>query len=129
MICEPSGQRSILILLILQIHYLLPKKYMSKSRRLLIGVLSMLPLLLVAVYTFMIFSIFISAVHHHGQVDALPEIMMNHMVAIVVVGLSLGLFSLALLIYFIVHVINNPAIDSTERLVWILVFIFAVAKQ
>jgi len=98
---------------------------MSKSRRLLIGVLSMLPLLLVAVYTFMIFSIFISAVHHHGQVNALPEIMMNHMVAIVAVGLSLGLFSLALLIYFIVHVINNPAIDSTERLVWILVFIFA----
>jgi hypothetical protein len=33
--------------------------------------------------------------------------------------------SAGLLIYFIIHVINNKTIDSTERIIRILVFIFA----
>jgi hypothetical protein len=98
---------------------------MSKSRRLLIGILSLLPLLLIVVYTITFFSIFISAVRQHGQPDALPGMMLDHIVWIVVIALLMGFSSLAMLIFFIVHAINNTAIDSTERLVWVLVFIFA----
>jgi len=29
------------------------------------------------------------------------------------------------LVFFIIHMINNKKLDSTERLVWILVFLFA----
>lgn len=35
------------------------------------------------------------------------------------------LFSFGLLIYYIIHVVNNKMIDSNERLIGILVFIFA----
>ena len=28
-------------------------------------------------------------------------------------------------IYYIIQVVNNQALDSTERIIWILVFIFA----
>jgi len=75
--------------------------------------------------TITFFGIFISAVRQHGQPDALPAMMLDHIVWIVVVALLMGFSSLAMLIYFIVHAINNTAIDSSERLVWILVFIFA----
>jgi len=29
------------------------------------------------------------------------------------------------LIFYIIHAINNKAIDSNERIIWILIFIFA----
>jgi len=98
---------------------------MSKSRRLLIGILSLLPLLLVVVYTISFFGIFISAIRQHGRPEAFPEMMLDHIVWIMAVALLMGISSLAMLIYFIVHAVNNTAIDSSERLVWILVFIFA----
>lgn len=98
---------------------------MSKSRRLLIGILSLLPLVLVIVYTISFFGIFISAIRHQGRPDVIPEMMLDHIVWIVGIGLLMGLSSLAMKIYFIVHAVNNTAIDATERLVWILVFVFA----
>jgi hypothetical protein len=41
------------------------------------------------------------------------------------IGLFMGLLSLGLLIFFIVHLIRHKGMDSAERVIWILVFLFA----
>jgi hypothetical protein len=46
------------------------------------------------------------------------------MAGMIVTMVLLGLLSLAVMVYFLVHAINNQSINSDERLVWILVFIF-----
>jgi hypothetical protein len=42
-----------------------------------------------------------------------------------IVGFGMGILSIGLLIFFIMHLIRNKAMDSTERIIWILVFLFA----
>jgi hypothetical protein len=37
----------------------------------------------------------------------------------------MGLLSLGLLIFFIIHLVRSKAMDSTERIIWVLVFLFA----
>ncbi|MBW3598688.1 MAG: PLD nuclease N-terminal domain-containing protein [Planctomycetes bacterium] len=40
------------------------------------------------------------------------------------VGVILGLVGFVLWIWALVHAIRNPALDSNERLIWVLVIIF-----
>ena len=47
------------------------------------------------------------------------------MTPLIITGILTGVLSLGLLVFFIIHMINNKKLDSTERLVWILVFLFA----
>jgi hypothetical protein len=47
-----------------------------------------------------------------------------NMAGMIITVVLLGLLSLAVMVYFIVHAINNQFLSSNERLVWILVFIF-----
>ena len=51
--------------------------------------------------------------------------MLENIGSIIAVALLMVITNLGALIYFIIHAVNNPATDSTERIVWILVFIFA----
>lgn len=91
----------------------------------MLGILSMLPLLLLLGYMVAFFSFFITIFKHAQQEDILPEMVLAHIGWIAGIGILLGLSMLGLLIYFIIHVINNKWVDGTERIVWVLVFIFA----
>jgi Phospholipase_D-nuclease N-terminal len=98
---------------------------MSKSGKLLVGILSFLPIILLIAYMIVFFSFFITIFRHAQQEDVLPGMMIEHIAWIVGVALLMGFISLGLKIYFIIHAINNKAADNSERIVWILVFIFA----
>ena len=98
---------------------------MSKSRKLLLGILSVLPLILLAVYLVVFFSFILTIYRHANQEDVLPALVLQNMIWLVLAIFLLAICSLGLLIYFIIHAINNTLIDSTERIIWILVFIFA----
>lgn len=98
---------------------------MSKSRKILLGIISFLPIILLVVYLVIFFSFFITMFRHTRQEDVLPGMMMEHIAWIVGVALLMGFISLGLKVYFIIHAVNNMDIDSTERIIWILVFIFA----
>jgi uncharacterized membrane protein len=117
--CYLTGGISHLFLIFSQISRL------SKSRRLLLGLLSVLPLVLTVVYIIIFFSFFIRLFNHAQDQFAFPEMMLEHIGLMIGVVLLLLFVKLGLLIYFIVHVVNNTFIDGTERMVWILVFIFA----
>ena len=102
---------------------------MSTVKKVFLGLLSVLPLVMLVIYMNTFFSVMMPVFRHAGQPELIQEAMMNQIMDniawIVATGLLMGITSLSALIYFLVHAINNTAIDSSERLVWILVFIFA----
>jgi cytochrome c biogenesis protein CcdA len=98
---------------------------MSKSRRLLLGVLSVLPMILLAVYLFTFFHFMVSMFRQVQQEDIMPEMIFKHIGWIIGIALLMGICFLGLLVYFIIHAINNKQVDGTERIVWVLIFIFA----
>jgi Phospholipase_D-nuclease N-terminal len=95
---------------------------MTRSSKIFIGFLTFLPFILFAIYI-AIFIGFFFEVFKHQVVE--PEMGFAEIYPIIVSAVVLGLSSLALLVYYIIHVVNNKKIDSTERLIWILVFLFA----
>jgi len=101
---------------------------MSKNKKILIGIFSILPLLLFIVYMISMITFFIhffneTAVHGKDPEDFFYAGFGN-MAGMIVTMVLLGLLSLAVMVYFIVHAINNQFLNRDERLVWILVFIF-----
>jgi hypothetical protein len=60
----------------------------------------------------------------HGKEYDLFYAEFSSMAGMIVTMVLLGLLSLAVMVYFLVHAINNKLLNSDERLVWILVFIF-----
>jgi Phospholipase_D-nuclease N-terminal len=101
---------------------------MTKSTKILIGIFSILPIILFGIYMILAFSMFFSIMQHPMQLEDgnfPPSIFFRGMIPAFIVALLMGLTALGLLIYYIIHVVNNKNIDSTERLIWILVFIFA----
>ncbi|MEO5681322.1 MAG: hypothetical protein ABIQ88_01710 [Chitinophagaceae bacterium] len=98
---------------------------MSKSRKMLLGILSFLPIVLLLVYIVTFFSFFLTIFRHAQQDNVLPPLIMENIIWMVLLSILMALCSLGLLIYFIIHAVNNKVIDSTERIIWILVFIFA----
>ncbi|MDE3249791.1 MAG: PLDc N-terminal domain-containing protein [Bacteroidota bacterium] len=97
---------------------------MTKSRKLLLGILTLLPIVLTIVFLASFFSFFIGMIRSGGDEQMAQEWILGNFLWIVLMSVILGLLHLGLLIYFIVHAINNGLVSSNERIVWILVFIF-----
>ena len=55
-------------------------------------------------------------------IDAPP---VRELIGIFSVAVLMGIASITAMIYFIVHAVNNKKVTSDERLIWILVIIFA----
>ncbi|MBX3256965.1 MAG: PLDc N-terminal domain-containing protein [Chitinophagaceae bacterium] len=100
---------------------------MSKSSKIILGIITLLPFFFMAGYFLWFMSFFtkMSANIGTGDPDTVPRLMFENMGwMFLFIGMAM-LISFGLMIYYIVHVVNNKKIDSNERLVWILVFIFA----
>jgi hypothetical protein len=94
---------------------------MTKNQKIFIGILSFLPIIFILIcITAMIFVM--RDLMLHGAPD--PTVFAGFAPFFVLMALS-SLLSFALLIYYIIHAVNNTNISSNERIVWILVFIFA----
>ncbi|HET6724118.1 MAG TPA: PLDc N-terminal domain-containing protein [Chitinophagaceae bacterium] len=97
---------------------------MSRNSKLFIGLLSFLPIILVFILLFMVLGLiptFIEWDHY----DPAPQEVFSIFGPVFFLGLFLGILSLGLLIFFIMHLVRHKAIDSTEKVIWILVFLFA----
>lgn len=58
--------------------------------------------------------------------EDLPFPILSNIFWMVIIGLTLGLLSFGLLIYYVIHAINNKNIDSNEKIVWVIVFVVGV---
>lgn len=98
---------------------------MSKNRKLILGLLSILPIIMMFIYFVVLFSnffYFFPQLHNSGE---FPSEFFRHFLGILVIILLMTFLHIGLLIYYIIHLVNNNSIDPTERIVWILIFVFA----
>ena len=99
---------------------------MSRSKKVIIGILAFLPLVSVAVFLIYFFATLFPEIirieHEHGDVQ--PEFFFGKMMGFIASLIILVFVQLALMIYFIIHAINNYRVKNEERIIWVLLFIF-----
>lgn len=99
---------------------------MSKGSKLFLGLLSILPLILGAVIIIEVFVLFPEMIYW-GDHEPDPYTVFSTFAPVFVTGLIACVLSVGLLIFFIIHMLNNKKIESGERIIWIIVFLLAGA--
>lgn len=99
---------------------------MSRSKKVIIGILAFLPFVSVAVFLIYFFATLFPEIirmeHEHGDVQ--PEFFFGKMMGFIASVIIVVFVQLALMIYFIIHAINNNRVKNEERIIWVLLFIF-----
>jgi len=96
----------------------------NKTQKVILGIFTFLPFVL---FPFIFLEIFhfvieIVAASERGEPEA-SDVLLS-VFSFIVPIIFLSLLSLALLIFYIVHVVSNKKLENTEQLVWVLLFIF-----
>ena len=94
---------------------------MSKNNKILLGILTFLPVLGLFLSIAFMISAF-KTIANEGAPDAV--MLSGSLQSAVMIIAFFAILSLGLLIYYIIHAINNKALSSDERVVWILLFVF-----
>ena len=93
---------------------------MKKQNKIILLILTLLPLIIIPV---MVFWIIGGALQMENAVN--PEASVPTFVTgIVIFALLISIVSLGTWVYYLVHVVQNKNLDSNERLMWVLLFIF-----
>lgn len=95
---------------------------MSRTAKIILGIVTILPFIFFAIYLSYIFRFIQDMIIYHRSNP--EDVFFQLMPAFIYIGL-LVIAKIGLLIFYIVHAVNNQRLDSTERIVWILIFIFA----
>ena len=95
---------------------------MSRSSKILIGILSFLPiLLLIGLFGSMFFQ-FTHIMRWEEQEPEAREVF-SVFGPFFIIGMLLFIFSIGLLIFFIIQLVRNKKMEGTERAIWILAFL------
>jgi hypothetical protein len=97
---------------------------MSRSSKIFVGILSFLPILLLFVFLFLMFSMIPEFMRWEGH-EPDPYEVFGAFTPIIFIAIAMSILSLGLLIFFIMHLVRSKTMDSTERIIWILVLLFA----
>lgn len=102
---------------------------MSTTKKVILGIFTILPALLLIFYIVMFFSFFfnvaVNKMQHAPEVSSneIP-IFLESLIPMFVMMFVAGITGLALMIYYIIHISKNQKFDSTQRLLWILIIVF-----
>lgn len=96
---------------------------MSRSSKAFIGVLSFLPIVLLIVFLVMFLRTLPGFVEWDH--DPTAQEVISVFGPVFFLGVLMGILSLGLLVFFIIHLVRNKNMDGTERVIWVLVFLFA----
>ena len=96
----------------------------SKAQKVVLGIFTVLPFILfpfifVEIFHFVI-NVIASSNNGEPDVAGILTSVLSFLVPIVLIGI----LSLALLIFYIVHAVSNKGIEPMEQLLWVLLFIF-----
>lgn len=99
---------------------------MTRSQKVFVGILAFLPLIASAIFAVYFFTAFFPEImrmeHEHGDVP--PEFFFSNMIGFFATVIILVFVQLGLMIYFIIHALNNKRVKNEERIIWVLLFIF-----
>ena len=93
---------------------------MSKNTKIVVGILTVLPLIGIFLYIGLAVSFIYKG---DGFAPDGAGLSQNIIWMVSMLGLSIVL-GIGLLIFYIVHAVNNKKLDSNERIMWILLFVF-----
>ena len=93
-------------------------KRMSKAGKITLGILTFVPYLLMGIY--LITMTFFLHDAPTVQYRAIPFPLMTDVVWMLFILLIAGILSFGLLVYYIVHAINNPELGTQEKISWVL---------
>lgn len=97
---------------------------MSRGTKLFVGLVSLLPMVLLVVFLFIFLQVF-PVFFSWENSDPEPYTVFETLRPIFILGFIMALVSLGLLVFFIIHLVGNKKLDSTERVIWILIFLLA----
>jgi len=98
---------------------------MSYNTKIFLGILTVIPLILAGIILTTVFGILIGIL---GEIPAGyatdTAFMISNMFVIIGMAVAAGTLNLALLIYYIIHVVNNKHLDNNTQIIWILILLF-----
>jgi TM2 domain-containing membrane protein YozV len=102
--------------------------HLSTTQKVVLGMFTILPLVLLPYIFFQVFHTLLYNLH-----DVDPEFMDSTsqkefffmMIQIMIPSMIISLLSIGLLIFYLIHVAKNNSLNTNERLIWILIFVFA----
>lgn len=96
----------------------------NRNQSILIGIFTFLPFILFPIILFQIFGFVINmvAANEYGEPEASDVLM--RISSFIIPIILVGLLSLGLLIFYIIHAAMNKKIESIEQIMWILLFVF-----
>lgn len=97
---------------------------LSRSQKIIVGVFTALPFLLLPYIVYEIVNFILHTVEVSKQGDPEPADILAAVMSFIGPLLLLSFTSFALLIFYIIHAVGNKMISTTERILWILIFIF-----
>jgi hypothetical protein len=95
---------------------------MSKTYKFWTAVLAILPFILMVVYIGFVISFMMKALELEGE--SMTEPQMSALIGMLTLGILMAVTVIAALIFYLIHIVNNKKLDSSERLMWILLVIF-----
>jgi|SRR5688572_13264969 hypothetical protein len=97
---------------------------LNKAQKVILGIFTFLPFFIFPVIFWQLFEgiLNIIKISEFGEPEP-REILMEVFAFIFPIGL-LAFFSLALLIFYIIHAVINKSLQPAEQLLWVLLFIF-----
>jgi len=99
---------------------------MSKQGKIVLGLISLLPIALIIIYGIFFITIFTSVFResaHQTGPPAFLEESMGYMGYLQVTMALLVICAVGLLIFYLIHALYNTRLDNADRLVWILAFL------
>jgi hypothetical protein len=100
---------------------------MNTAAKVILGIFTFLPVLLLILFFYNFFEIILHYApdFNSGHIERpTREEMLTMITPLFLYIILTSLISLGLLIYYIVHAVNNKNIDSSERVIWVLLFVF-----
>jgi hypothetical protein len=94
---------------------------MTKGHKIILGIFTFLPFILMVLYFGTIVLLVRDALVYRDE--DMPFPIVGDVLWLVIMALLAGLLSFGLMIYYIIHAINNPQVDNNEKIVWVLLFV------
>lgn len=97
---------------------------MSKGSKIFIGLMSFTPIIFTILIVLMTFNMIPEFMHWDKHEPDFYEVF-STITPLIITAIVACLISLGLLIFFIIHMMNHKKMESVEKLIWIIAFLFA----
>jgi hypothetical protein len=97
---------------------------LSSAQKAILGILTFLPFFITPYVVYQIFQFVIHTVQESQYGDPDPAMILTGILSFIIPVILLSLLSLTLMIFYIIHAVRNKALDTAERIIWIVLFLF-----